>query len=82
MPDTSGPGVFLPSEGCLHPTNALASGKRDLVHAHSRARVIALIDAMQAYCGARALSGKVTTTFPARRRDQIGIWRRVINEVF
>ena len=42
---------FLSSEGCIHPTSQLASGKTDIVHADSRTRVIALIDAMTAFCG-------------------------------
>lgn len=42
---------FLSSEGCIHPTGALASGKADIMHADSRARVIALIDAMEAFAG-------------------------------
>ena len=42
---------FLSSEGCIHPTSALASGASDINHADSRARVIALIDAMIAFCG-------------------------------
>lgn len=40
---------FLSSVGCIHPTSALASGKSDIVNADSRARVIALIDAMKGF---------------------------------
>ena len=43
---------FLSSEGCIHPTSKLRNGKADIVHADSRARVIALIDAMREFCGA------------------------------
>ncbi len=42
---------FLSSEGCIHPSNALATGASNIIHADSRPRVIALIEAMRAFCG-------------------------------
>ncbi|HRK23850.1 MAG TPA: hypothetical protein PLQ11_02745 [Beijerinckiaceae bacterium] len=43
---------FLSSEGCMHPSNALADGNADIDHAaESRPRVLALIKAMKDYCG-------------------------------
>lgn len=44
---------FLSSEGCIHPSAALRNGQSDIVHADSRARVIALIEAMKAFTGAQ-----------------------------
>lgn len=44
---------FLSSEGCIHPTSALANGTADIMHADSRARVVALIGAMEAFAGAQ-----------------------------
>jgi hypothetical protein len=44
---------FLSSEGCIHPSGPLPNGDSQIDHNNeSRPRVIALIEAMKAFCGA------------------------------